>query len=175
MATLCQFDRTGNRAPDLPHDNVCLTTELIGRLTFKTGRPYKNVFILFRFVFSVFSALYKAIKAPKTIGIIPTPRAQHVTSIAGNHSSIALYPSDVTFSSVDLVTTIDDDDKVIKARKKEEKDFLQGYILFNNLLAELGACRNLLQDRIINRLTTNPTIAPSKHLYLAKVSQSGVN
>ena len=98
-----------------------------------------------------------------------TPRSHHVTSIAGNHSSIALYPSDVTFSSTDLVTTLNDDDSLVKARKKEERDFLQGYIIFNNLLAELGLCRGILQDRIINRLTTNPTVAPSKHLYLAKV------
>ena len=129
----------------------------------------EKVKLKFDLFFSVFSALYKSIKSPKTNGVVSTPRPHHVTSVAGNHSSIALYPSDVTFSSVDLVTTVDDDDKVIKARKKEEKDFLQGYFIFNNLLAELGVCRALLQDRIINRLTTNPTVAPSKHLYLAKV------
>ena len=121
--------------------------------------------------------MYKAIKSPKTNGLISTPRSLHITprsnqltSVVGNQSSIALYPSEVTFSNVDLVTTVDDDDNVIKARKKEERDFIQGYTIFKDLLTELTLCRNILHDRIICRLTTNPTVAPSKHLYLAKVS-----
>nr|CAB3262947.1 uncharacterized protein LOC100185627 [Phallusia mammillata] len=119
---------------------------------------------------SLLRSLYKAIKATQTPKN-PSPRApptipsnpQQVT-----HIGIALYPSDVTFSNTDLVTSVDDDDDVIKARKQEERDFVHSYCHFTELIAELGACRATLQERIVARLTTNPTVAPSKHLYLAK-------
>jgi len=69
------------------------------------------------------------------------------------------------------MTTVDDDDDVIKARKKEEKDFVNAYATLSDLMMELSACRAALHDRVIARLTTNPTIAPSSHLYLAKVKK----
>ncbi|XP_076804370.1 uncharacterized protein LOC143448475 isoform X2 [Clavelina lepadiformis] len=117
---------------------------------------------------SIFLALWKSINAPKTGEDFVSPRVPHAASVTCSHSNIALYPSDITFANVDLVTTVDDDDNVVKSRKKEERDFMQGYFVFSDIITELGTCRNILQDRIISRLTTNPTVAPSKHLFLAK-------
>lgn len=58
-----------------------------------------------------------------------------------------------------------------KARRQEERDFASAFAHFSDLLVELSSCRKHVQEKIIARLTTNPTIAHSKQLYLTKVLQ----
>nr|XP_039254303.1 uncharacterized protein LOC120331298 [Styela clava] len=98
-----------------------------------------------------------------------TPRGiSGSASILNVHSSISLYPSEVAFSNHDLVTTSDDDEIIVKARKQEERDFASAFAHFADLVSELSSCRRLVQEKIISRLTTNPTVAHSKQLYLTK-------
>lgn len=98
-----------------------------------------------------------------------TPRGVTISgSLSNVHNNISLYPSDIAFASVDLVTSPDDDEIIVKARRQEERDFASAFAHFADLVAELSSCRNLVQDKIIARLTTNPTVAHSKQLYLTK-------
>ncbi|XP_078481815.1 uncharacterized protein LOC100185627 [Ciona intestinalis] len=132
------------------------------------GTTHNNQLVPRCTTLSILRALYKAICSEKSSGVVATPRGQHTAPITTNHSNIALYPSDVTFSNTDLVTTPDDDDDVVKARKQEEVDFVASYITFTDILVELGSCRSGMQERIIARMATNPAVAPSRNLYLAK-------
>ena len=70
---------------------------------------------------------------------------------------------------MDFDSNVEDDDAIIKQRKKEEKEFVKTYNRFIGIVNQMNSCRNAAQDRIVSRLATNPTVASSNQLFIAKV------
>jgi len=143
----------------------CAKNIMKRRLLNSTNRSYSQKVTSLR----VLKALQKAVKSSKApAGVLLPPKGANIASVTSNHSSIALYPSNIAFASADFDIKNEDDDAVIKQRKKEEREFVRTFNRFSGIANQMNSCRNAAQDRIVSRLATNPTVATSNQLFIAK-------
>lgn len=69
-------------------------------------------------ILSLLRALHKALISRGYSSAVATPRGLNVAgSLSTMNNNLSFYPSDIAFANVDLVTTQDDEEIVVKARK----------------------------------------------------------